>query len=103
MTKVSEISKVYNVSVTAVYKWIYKYSTLHKKQLRQVIEPMSDTRKIKELQKKIKELEQMVGRQQMIIEFKEKMIDIAEDHYGINIKKNSDSKPSDTSNKTKTK
>lgn len=103
VTKVSEISKVYDVSVTAVYKWIYKYSTLHKKQLRQVIEPMSDTRKIKELQKKIKELEQMVGRQQMIIEFKEKMIDIAEDHYGINIKKNSDSKPSDTSNKTKTK
>ena len=103
INRVSEICKVYQVSHTAVYKWIYKYSTLRKKQVKQIIEPMSDTRKIKELQEKIKELEQMVGHQQMIITFNEKMIEIAEDHYGINIKKNSDLKPSNTSNKTKKK
>lgn len=103
ISRVSEICKVYQVSHTAVYKWIYKYSTLRKKQLKQIIEPMSDTKKIKELQEKIKELEQMVGHQQMIIAYKEKMIEIAEDRYGLNIKKNSDSKPSNTSNKTKKK
>ena len=70
INRVSEICKVYQVSHTAVYKWIYKYSTLRKKQVKQIIEPMSDTRKIKELQEKIKELEQMVGHQQMIITFK---------------------------------
>jgi len=103
LTRVSEISKIYDVTPAAVYKWLYKYSTQRKKQVKQVIEPMSDTKKIKELQERIKELEQMVGRQQMIIEFKEKMIDIAEEHYGIHIKKNSDSKQSGTSRKIKKK
>jgi len=103
LTKVSEVSKTYDVSSTAVYKWIYKYSTHRKKQVKQIVEDMSDTKKIKELQARIKELEQMVGRQQMDIDFKEKMIDIAEVHYGIEIKKNSDSKQSGTSRKTKKK
>jgi len=103
VSRVSEICKVYQVSHTAVYKWIYKYSTLRKKQVKQIIEPMSDTKKIKELQEKIKELEQMVGHQQMIIAYNEKMIEIAEDRYGMNIKKNSGLRPSTTSNKTKEK
>lgn len=103
VSTVLEISRVYNVSSTAVYKWIYKYSTNRKKQLRQIIEPMSDTRKIKELQQKIKELEQMVGKQQMIIAYNDKMIEIAESHYDINIKKNSGLKQLLTSTNTSKK
>ena len=101
LTTVSEISKVYQVSGTAVYKWIYKYSTLYKKQYRQIVEPMSDTKKIKDLQQKIKELEQMVGHQQMIIKYNEVLIDVAEEHYDIKIKKNSDLNQSTVSKKSK--
>jgi len=103
LTRVSEICKVYDVSHTSVYKWIYKYSKIYKRQHKQIIEPMSDTKKIKDLQQKIKELEQMVGHQQMVIQYNEKLIEIAEDHYDINIKKNSDSKPSSSSKKPKKK
>jgi transposase len=101
LTKVSEVCKIYDVSRAAVYKWIYKYSANRKKQVKQIVESMSDTKRINDLQQKVKELEQMVGRQQMIIDFKDKMIDIAEGHYGIEIKKNSSLKPSVTSMKTK--
>lgn len=94
ITTVSEVSKEYEVSCTAVYKWLYKYSVHYKKQIRQVIEPMSDTRKIKELKAKIKELEQLVGQKQIQLEFKEKMIDIVEQMYGVDIKKKLGSKQS---------
>lgn len=87
LTTVSEISREYEVSSTAVYKWLYKFSVHRKQQIRQIIEPMSDTRKIQELKAKIKELEQLVGQKQIQIEFKDKMIEIAEEMYKIDIKK----------------
>lgn len=103
LTTVRQISRVYDVSETAVYKWVYKYSAIYKKQYRQIIEPMSDTKKIQELHQKIKELEQMVGHQQMIIKYNESLIHVAEEHYDINIKKNSDLNPLSTSEKSKKK
>ena len=88
LVSIAEISREYEVSRRAIYKWIYKYSMNRKKQVKQVIEALSDTRKIQELKKKIKELEQVIGQKQVELEFKEKMIELAEEHYGIDIKKN---------------
>ncbi|HQU40997.1 MAG: transposase [Saprospiraceae bacterium] len=93
-TTVREVSKEYDVSTTSVYKWLYKYSKLYQRDLKQVVEPMSDTRKIKALQEKIKELEQLVGQKQIMLEFYEKMMDLAEQEYGIPFKKKRGSTPS---------
>lgn len=87
LVSVLEVSREYEVSSTAVYKWLDKYSLYRKRQVRQVIEPMSDTQKIKDLKAKIKELEQMVGQKQIQLEFKEKMIELAEQMYQVDIKK----------------
>ena len=87
LTTVIEVSREYEVSTTAVYKWLYKYSTLRARQLRQIVEPMSDAHKIKELRKKIEELERLVGQKQIQLEFKEKMIELAEEMYRVDIKK----------------
>ncbi len=84
---VREVSQLYEVSLSSVYRWVYKYSSLYQKGLKQVIEPMSDARKLKALQERIKELEQVVGRKQIQLEFTQKMIELAEEHYGIEIKK----------------
>lgn len=100
LTSVSMVSKEYEVSLAAVYKWVYKYSFLRSKQVRQIIEPMSDTKKIKELRAKIQELERLVGQKQIEIEFKEKMIEIAEQVYSIDIKKKLGSKLSSGSGST---
>lgn len=105
LTTVSEVCKVHQVSRTSVYRWIYKFSTMAKKKHKQVVEPKSDTKKIKMLEERIKELERTVGQKQLLLEFKEKMIDIAEDTYGVDIKKKLGSKlsPGTTSTGKSTK
>ena len=94
ISSVSDICKTYSVSRTSVYKWIYKYSLMAKKQIKQVVEAKSDTQKIKALEERIKELERIVGQKQLLLEFKDKMIEIAEATYGVDIKKKVGSKRS---------
>jgi transposase-like protein len=92
ISSVSDICKTYTVSRTSVYRWIYKYSAMAKKQVKQIVEAKSDTRKIRALEERIKELERIVGQKQLLLEFNEKMIEIAEATYGVDIKKKVGSK-----------
>jgi transposase-like protein len=89
---ISDVCKTYQVSRTSVYRWIFKYSSMAKKQHKQVIEPKSDTQRIRVLEERIKELERIVGQKQLLLEFKDKMIEIAEATYGVDIKKKVGSK-----------
>ncbi len=98
---IADICKVHQVSRTSVYRWIYKYSTMAKQGTRQVIESKSDTKKIQILEERIKELERALGQKQMMIDIKDKMIEIAEDTYDIDIKKKLASKASSGSSTTK--
>jgi transposase len=92
ITSIADICKTYSVSRAAVYKWIYKYSAMAKKQVKVVVEAKSDTQKIKALEERIKELERIVGQKQLLLEFKDKMIEIAEATYNVDIKKKVGSK-----------
>jgi transposase-like protein len=87
ITSIPDICRTYSVSRSSVYKWIYKYSVMAKKQVKQVVEAKSDTQKIKALEDRIKELERIIGQKQLLIEFKDKMIEIAEATYNVDIKK----------------
>jgi transposase len=92
IASIPDICRTYSVSRAAVYKWIYKYSAMAKKQVKQVVEAKSDTLKIRALEERIKELERIVGQKQLLLEFKDKMIEIAEADYGVDIKKKVGSK-----------
>ncbi|MBE0667373.1 MAG: transposase [Bacteroidales bacterium] len=87
ITSIADICRTYAVSRAAVYKWIYKYSAMAKKQVKVVVEAKSDTQRIRALEDRIKELERIVGQKQLLLEFKDKMIEIAEATYGVDIKK----------------
>lgn len=100
LTSVGLVCREFDVSRTSVYRWLHKYSVYRAKQVRQIVEPMSDARKIEELRKRIQELEQLVGQKQIQIEFKDKMIELAEQMYQIDIKKKLGSKPSSGSGST---
>lgn len=100
LVNIAELSREYLVTRSAIYKWIYKYSVMRKKGVRQVIESESDTRKIQQLKEKVKELERIVGQKQIMIDFQEKMIEIAEEEYKIDIKKKLGSKLCGGSGKT---
>jgi transposase len=89
---IGDVCKTYQVSRTSIYRWIYKYSAMAKKRHKQVVEPKSDTQQIKLLRERIKELERIVGQKQLLLEFKDKMIEIAEATYNVDIKKKVGSK-----------
>jgi len=84
--KISEICKVYQVSSVSVYRWINKFGSISKPE-RIIVESKSDTQKILALKKRIAELERLVGQKEIQLTFKDKMIDIAEEKFGIEIKK----------------
>ena len=85
--KISEICRVYQISSNNVYKWIKKYGNMQKKKERLIVETESDTLKVIELQRKVAELERIIGQKQIEIDFKDKMIDLAEEVYQVDIKK----------------
>jgi len=75
---------------------------MRKKGVRQVVEIESDTRKLIGLNEKIRELEQIIGQKQVLLDFHEKMIELAEQEYRVDIKKKFGSKLSAGSGKTET-
>jgi transposase-like protein len=97
---VMELSKLYQINAVIIYRWIYKYSAYNKRKIKVVEMATSSKQKLKELQKRISDLERVVGQKQLNIDFLEKMIEIAKDEYGIDIKKNFDTPPSTGLEKT---
>lgn len=85
--KVTDVSKTYGVTRTAVYKWLRKYSDLYKKETRVVVEHKSISKKNRELQDKVKKLEQALGQKQMRIDYLEKIVEFASERSGEDVEK----------------
>lgn len=86
---VAQISSLYGISVSLVYRWIYQYSQFNKDGCRIIEMKQSATNKVKELEQRLKDLERMLGQKQIKIDFLETMIDVAEEELKIDIKKKS--------------
>lgn len=99
---VLELVRDYQLREQTVYGWIYRYSEYNKKCIQVVEMKDSQQAKIRALEKKVKELEQAVGRKQISIDYLEKMIELAQEHYAIDIKKNFDTPQPGGSKRTKT-
>jgi transposase len=84
---VSELCREHQVSRTSVCKWVYKYSSMKKKGLKQIVEAKSDSRKLLQMREEIKELQRIIGEKQVKLDFQDKMIALAEAEYGVDIKK----------------
>lgn len=94
LISVTELAREYEITRQAIYKWIYKYSKMRKKQERMIVEKSSDTKKLQLLKEKVKELERIVGQKQILIDFQKKVIELAEEEYKVDIKKKYGDKPS---------
>jgi transposase len=95
-TTIAEIRTQYEVSYNTIYRWVRKFSAQQEKGIRTVVETESDTRELINLKTKNAELERLIGQKQIYIEFLNKMIDLAEDTYGVDIKKKFNSSPSNS-------
>ncbi len=86
---VGEMAKIYDINPQTIYRWIYKYSMYNKQSIQVVEMKDSQAQRMKQMEARIKELERTVGQKQMNIDYLEKMIELAKEHYDIDVKKNS--------------
>lgn len=98
---VVQLERLYKISNTLIYRWIYKYSTFNKKGYRIVEHKDSSNKKVKELENQIKELQAALGRKQIMIDYLETMMEVAKEELDIDIKKNYATPPSKSSLKKK--
>ena len=83
---VLQLSKLYDVSETSLYKWIGKYRTSPSSE-RIVVESESDYLKLVELQKRIESMTKLIGDQQIKIAYQQAVIKAASDHYEEDVEK----------------
>jgi transposase-like protein len=100
---VLELSRLHGIHFQSIYNWIYKYSNTNNQGYRIVEMKDSSKKKVKDLEQKVKDLEQIVGKKQIMIDYLEKMMEIAKDELDIDIKKNYNTSQSAGSGKTKKK
>ena len=86
-TRISEICKQYELSDVSIYKWLAKYGTMKNKKERIIVESQSDTQALLEYKKKVAELERIIGQKQILLDFKDRVIELAEETYHVDIKK----------------
>lgn len=88
-----ELADLYHCHPQTIYNWIYKYSPADSPRINVVEMSQSTDQNIKSLQGKIAELERALGQKQIQIDFYQKMFELAENEYDLDLKKNSFLKP----------
>lgn len=83
---VKEIIDIYEVSGTAVYKWIKKFSKLENTE-RIVVEKISEENKNIELHKRIRDLEGAIGRKQLELDYYKSVVEIISEENGEDLEK----------------
>ena len=85
-TSVRQISDLYQVSRTAVYNWVYKYSQLEPGVIT-VVQMESEEQKTKYLQNRVAELERIIGQKQLELDLNEKTFELISEELGYDVKK----------------
>ncbi len=89
---ITAFCKLWSINPVNVYRWIYKYSPDYQKGTTMVVQLDSEASKTLELQKRVAELERILGQKQLILDYQEKLIELASKDLGMDIKKNFDAK-----------
>lgn len=84
--KVRDLSQLYNISRTTVYKWLYLYSELEKG-TKTVVQMESEANKTKLLLQRVAELERIIGQKQLEIDYLNVCLEVASEDVGYDIKK----------------
>jgi transposase len=85
---VSQAGRELSVCPQTIYKWIYRYSRYLQKSKIMVVEDQSEAYRTKELEKRIKELEAALGRKGLELEYYKCLVEVTEEHYQVDLKKN---------------
>ncbi len=85
-TTIKDLSTLYEVSRTSIYKWIYLYSGIEEG-TKIVVQMESEEQKTKLLQQRLAECERIIGQKQMQLDLLEKGYELASEELGYDLKK----------------
>lgn len=85
---IGELSRLYEVSRVAIYKWLYKYSVHYQQKTKLVVQMESEAYKTQQLLQRLAELERIVGQKQLEIDFLNKLLELGSEELGFDLKKN---------------
>lgn len=104
---VAEIGKLYGVSTTAVYRWVYQYTPGLAPGTTQVVQMESEAERTRLAEQRVAELERALGRKQLELEVVEKILEVGSASLGFDLKKTFGTTQSNgtapTGNRTSTK
>ena len=95
-----EVCRLYEVSRTAVYKWIYKYSPHYQQKTILVVQMESEAYRTKQLLQRVAELERVIGQKQIEIDFLNKLLELGSEELGFDLKKNFSTRQSNGTDST---
>ena len=84
--RVLEAAKLYKVSRTSIYNWIYRYSELERG-LKTVVQMESESHKTAYYQQQLAELERLYGQKQIELDYLNKLLELASAELGYDLKK----------------
>lgn len=83
---IAALSREYNVSRSAIHKWVYLYSD-KKKGTKVVLQMESEEQKTEYYRKRVSELERLYGQKQLEVEYLNKGLDLLSEELGFDVKK----------------
>lgn len=84
----AEAGRRYEVSLSAIYKWLHKYSKKYEPCLVKVVEHASEGSKIKQLEAELEKTYGLLGRAKAELMYLEQIIERANEELGCDLKKN---------------
>jgi transposase-like protein len=85
--RVVDISRLYEVSSTSVYQWLYRYGVKYQKGVRMVVEQESEQSRRLALESRVAELERLLGQKQVELEYLNRVIKEGDELLGCDLKK----------------
>jgi transposase-like protein len=97
---IKQMCDLWQISRSTVYNWLYKYSPHHSSGTKMVVQMESEANKTQQLLQRVAELERIVGQKQLEIDFLNKLMEVATEELGYDVKKNTAAKLSSGSGST---
>ena len=97
---VGQLSRLHGVSSQSIYNWIHRFSIYNEKGTRIVEYADSSQEKLRQLERQVADLERRLGQKQVELDLYTKLVEIASEELGMDLKKSFSTAPSSTSKTT---
>lgn len=99
---VEQLSRLHGMSAQSVYNWIHRFSRHNQRGTRIVEYADSSQEKLRQLERKVADLERRLGQKQVELDLHAKLIELASEELGMDLKKSFSCPPSTTSKTDRT-